>query len=89
MPPFTTIRRITTNLKTKNTQNCQKIELYGSLVTKNLKKPYSYRQEGQSQGARAEIGSQGRDREPGQRQGARAETGSQGRKDEVWRWQGS
>ena len=54
MPPFTTIRRITTNLKTKNTQNCQKIELYGSLVTKNLKKPYSYRQEGQSQGARAE-----------------------------------
>ena len=38
-------RRITTNLKTKNNQNCHKIELYGSLTTKELKK-YSSRQEG-------------------------------------------
>ena len=29
------------NLKTNNTQNCQKIELYGSLTTKDLKKPQS------------------------------------------------
>ena len=32
LPPCTTIRRITTNLKTKNTQDCQKIELCGSLT---------------------------------------------------------
>ena len=42
-PPYTTIRRITTNLKTKNTQNCQKIKLYGSPTAKNLKKRYSSR----------------------------------------------
>ena len=36
--PCTTKRRATTNLKTKNNQNCQKIELYGSLTTKELKK---------------------------------------------------
>ena len=29
MPPFTIKRRTTTNLKTKNNQNCQKIKLYG------------------------------------------------------------
>ena len=45
-PPYTTIRRITTNLKTKNTQNCQIIELYKSLTTKDLKKPYLSRQVG-------------------------------------------
>ena len=27
-------------LKTNNTQNCQKIELYGSLTTKDLEKPH-------------------------------------------------
>ena len=43
LPPCATTRRITTNLKTKNTQNCQKIELYGSLTTKDLKKPHSSR----------------------------------------------
>ena len=42
-PPCTIIRRITANLKTKNTQNCQKFKLYGSLTTKDLKKPYSSR----------------------------------------------
>ena len=31
------------NLKTNNTQNCQKIELYGSVTTKDLKKPQSCR----------------------------------------------
>ena len=43
MPPHTTKRRTTTNLKTKNNQNCQKIELYGSLTTKELKKKHSSR----------------------------------------------
>ena len=41
LPPHTTKR--TTNLKTKNYQNCQKIEPYGSLTTKELKKKYSSR----------------------------------------------
>ena len=35
---FITKRRTKINLKTKNTQNCQKIKLYGSLTTKELKK---------------------------------------------------
>ena len=39
-------RELQLNLKTNNTQNCQKIELYGSLTTKDLKKPYSPRQVG-------------------------------------------
>ena len=43
LPPHTTKRRTTTNLKTKNNQNCQKIELYGSLTTKELKKKHSSR----------------------------------------------
>ena len=43
MPPCTTKRRRTTNLKTKNNQNCQKIELYGSPTTKELKKKHSTR----------------------------------------------
>ena len=44
LPPRTTKRRTTTNLKTENNQNCQKIELHGSLTTKELKKRYSSRQ---------------------------------------------
>ena len=52
MPPCTTKRRIT-NLKTKKNQNCQKIELYGSATTKELKKKHSSRLVGG-----AEIGSQ-------------------------------
>ena len=55
MPPHTTKRRPTTNLKTKNNQNCQKIKLYGSLTTKELKKKYSPRPVGG-----AEMGSWGR-----------------------------
>ena len=38
VPPHTNKRRTTTNLKTKNTQNRQKIKLYGSPTTKELKK---------------------------------------------------
>ena len=53
--PRTTKRRTTTNLKTKNNQNCQKIELYGSQTTKELKKKHSPRLVGG-----AEMGSQGR-----------------------------
>ena len=44
LPPCTTKRRTTTNLKTKKKpQNCQKIELYGSLTSKELKKKQSSR----------------------------------------------
>ena len=39
----TTKRRTTTNLKTKNNQNCHKIKLYGSPTTKELKKKHSSR----------------------------------------------
>ena len=61
MPPHTTKRRTTTNLKTKNNQNRQKIELYGSLTTKELKKKHSSRAVGG-----VETGSRGReDSEPG------------------------
>ena len=56
LPPRTTKRKTTTNLKTKNNQNCQKIELYGSLTTKEIKKKHSSRSIGG-----AEMGSQGRE----------------------------
>ena len=49
-----TTKRITTNSKTKNNQNCQRIELHGSLTTKKLKKKHSSRLVGG-----AEMGSQG------------------------------
>ena len=54
MPRRTTKRRTKTNLKTKN-ENGQKIELYRSLITKELKKKHSSRPVGV-----AEIGSQER-----------------------------
>ena len=38
LPPRTTKRRITTNLKTINNQKCQKIKLHGTLTTNKLKK---------------------------------------------------
>ena len=41
-----TTRKITTNFKTNNTPNCQKIELHGSLTTKDFKKPHSFRRAG-------------------------------------------
>ena len=44
--PRTTKRRITTNLNTNNNQNCQKIKLYGSPTTKELKKSHSPNQVG-------------------------------------------
>ena len=56
MHPCTTKRRTITNLKTKKNQNCQKIELYGSLTTKALKKKHSFRLIGG-----AEMGSQGKE----------------------------
>ena len=54
MLPRTTERRTTTNLKTKNNQNCQKIKLYGSPTTKELKKKHSSRPEGAETGSWAE-----------------------------------
>ena len=36
VPPYTTKRRTTTNLKAKHNHNCQKIKLHGSLTTKEL-----------------------------------------------------
>ena len=56
LPPHTTKRRTTTNLKTENTQICQKIELYGCLTTKELKKKHSFRLVGGE-----EMGSLGRE----------------------------
>ena len=53
MPHCTTKRRTTTNLKTKNNQNCQKIKPYGNPTTKELKKKHSPRPVGG-----AEMGSQ-------------------------------
>ena len=50
-PPTT--KRRTTNLNTKPDQNCQKIKLYGSPTTKELKKKHSPRLAGG-----AETGSQ-------------------------------
>ena len=44
--PLCRTKKRTTNLKTKNNQNCQKIELYRSPTTKVLKKKYSCRQAG-------------------------------------------
>ena len=37
------------DFKTKNTQNCQEIELYGSPTAKDLKKPHSCRRVGGAQ----------------------------------------
>ena len=56
LPPCTSKRRKTTNLKTKNNQNCQKIELCGTPTSKELKKKYSPRLVGE-----AETSSQGRE----------------------------
>ena len=46
MLPHTNKRRIRTNLKTKNNQNFQKIEQYGSPTTKEFKKKHSSRPAG-------------------------------------------
>ena len=52
--PCTAKRRTTTNLKAKSNQNCQKIKLYGSMTTKELKKKHSSRSVGG-----VEMGSRG------------------------------
>ena len=49
MPPHTNKRRTTPNLKTTNNQNCQKIKLYGSPTTKELKKKHLFRRGGDRQ----------------------------------------
>ena len=55
LPPHTTKRMATTNLKTKHNQNCQKMEwLYGSPTTKELKKKHLSRPVGEE-----EMGRQG------------------------------
>ena len=54
LPPCTTKRKTTINLKTKKPQNSQKIKLYVSPTTKELKKKHSSRLVGG-----AEMGSQG------------------------------
>ena len=38
LPPRTTKRRVTTNLKSVNNQKCQEIKLHGTSTTKELKK---------------------------------------------------
>ena len=43
LPPHTTTEKITTRLQNKYHQKHQKIELYGSLTTKDLNKPHSSR----------------------------------------------
>ena len=52
-PPCTT-KSWTTNLKTKNNQNCQKIKLCGSWTTKELKKHSSRPVGGAEMGSQAE-----------------------------------
>ena len=54
--PSTPKRRTTTNLKTKNNQNCHKIELYGSPTTSELKKKHS-----STLGGSIDMGSWGRE----------------------------
>ena len=55
VPPRTTKRRTTTNLKTKSNQNWQEIKLYGSPTTKEIKKKHSSRPVGGVEpGSRAE-----------------------------------
>ena len=71
LPPRTTKRR-TTNLKIKNNQNCQQIEVYGSPTTKELKKKH-YRLVGG-----AEMGSQM------ERTSGKAVAGGLGRQDSRW-----
>ena len=51
MPPCTTKRRTTTKIKTKINHNYQKIQLYGSLTTKELKKKHLFRLVGRAKTA--------------------------------------
>ena len=65
MPPHTS-KRTTTNLKIKNNQNCEKIELYGSLTTKKLKKKHSSRPVGGAETGSWVERTQGKAGGPGQ-----------------------
>ena len=69
MPPYTTKRMTAGNFKIKNNQNCQEIELYGSMKTKELKKKHSFRPVGG-----VEMGSSGGD-EAGESSGWRTAQG--------------
>ena len=62
VPPRTTKRRTTTNLKTKTNQNFQKTKLYGSQTTKELKKEHSSRPVGRAERtySKAAVGRMGR-----------------------------
>ena len=71
--PCTNKRRTTTNLKTKNNQNCQKTKLCVSMPTKELKKKYSSRPVGG-----AEMGSRGREDSRGRGGPVLAECGMNG-----------
>ena len=51
-PPCTNTTKLQLNYRTIITQNCQKIELYGSGTTKELKKPHSPRWIGGGKGWR-------------------------------------
>ena len=53
--PCRTKRRITTNLKTTNNQNCQNIKLHGTPTTKELKKHSSRPVGGAEMGSRVEV----------------------------------
>lgn len=53
LPLCTTTRRITANPKTKNILNSHQLELYGSPITKDIKKLYSSRRVG---GLEMELG---------------------------------
>ena len=59
VPPSTTKRRTTTNLKTKNNQNFQKIKLYGSPTTKELKKKHSSKLVGGAERAHGKVETKG------------------------------
>ena len=84
MPPHITKRRTITNLKTKNNQNCQKIELYGSPTTKELKKKHSSRLVGGT-----EMGGQGKnDGQQGSSWRTRVGKAAAGRQGSSWwTWQ--
>ena len=61
------------NLKTNNTQNCQKIKLYGSPTTKDLKKPQTSQTD--RRGGDMETGGKARRRGVAQRVGSGGEMG--------------
>ena len=55
LPPSTTTANLQLNYRTNVTHNCQKIELYGCLTTKELKKPHLSREVGEAGGGDMEM----------------------------------